>query len=109
MVLLVGVRDQFCSLKPVQVFQHHHATEQQRAWIDHILVGVLGRSAVCGFEEGDFVADIGARRDADPADFRSQGITEVVAIEIGGRDDIVLARPQQHLLEHDVGDRILDE
>src|SRR5262245_40324326 len=64
-----------------------------------------------GFEDrvpGD-VVDVAARRDADAADLRGQRVRQVVAVEIRRRDDVELVGPRQHLLQRDVGDRVLDD
>ena len=66
----------------------------------------FGRGAVRGLEDrvaGD-VVDVAARRDADAADLRGQGVGEVIAVQVERGDDVELLRPRQHLLQRDVGD-----
>src|SRR5208282_6340534 len=76
-----------------------------------VLAGVLGRRAVGGLEDpvaGD-VVDVGPRGDADPPDLRGQGVGEVVAVQVGGGDDVEVTGPGEHLLEGDVGDVVLHQ
>ena len=53
-----------------------------------------------GFEDcmARDVVDIAARRDADATHLRSQGIRQVVAVQVEGRDDIEFLGACQHLL-----------
>ena len=55
------------------------------------------------------VVDVAARRDADAADLRGQRVREVVAVEVRRRDDVELVGAGEHLLQRDVGDRVLDQ
>ena len=82
---------QFRRFKPIQVFEHHHAAEQQGTRVDHILVGVFRRGAVCGFKECNLVADIGARGDADTTYLGCQSVAEIVPIQVCRCDHIVFA------------------
>src|SRR5688572_13185945 len=95
-------------LGPAQPAQHHAAGEDQRSGVDLVLVGVLGSGAVGGLEHGDAVPLVAAGGHAEPAHLGGQGIREVVAVEVRGGQDVVLVRPQQGLLEHGVGDAVLD-
>ena len=79
---------------PAEVLEHEHAREQHRAGVDLVLPGVLRRGAVGRLEDavaGD-VVDVGARGDADAADLGGQRVGEVVAVEVGGGDDVELRR-----------------
>ena len=62
------------------------------------------------FENGvaSDVIDVAAGRDANPAHLRGECVTQVIAIQIQCGDDIEILRPRQHLLERDVGNRVLD-
>ncbi len=95
------------SRQPSQL-EHHDAGEDQRAGVDLVLVGVLGGGAVGRLEHGDAVALVAAGRHAEAADLRRQGVGEVVAVEVRGGEHVVLLGPQQDLLEHRVGDAVLD-
>ena len=55
------------------------------------------------------VVDVAARGDADPADLGGQRVGEVVAVEVGGGDDVEVLGPGEHLLQGDVGDVVLHE
>ena len=79
--------------------------------IHFVLVGVFRRRAVRRFEDGvaGDVVDVPARRDADAADLRRERVREIVAVQVRRRDDLELVRPRQHLLQRDVGNRILDD
>ncbi len=55
------------------------------------------------------VVDVGARRDADAAHLGSEGIGQIVAVEVHRRDDVELGGPGEHLLKGDVGDGVLHE
>ena len=55
------------------------------------------------------VVDVAAGRDPDSADLRGERVRQVVAVQVGGRDDIEVFGPGQHLLQRDVGDAVLYE
>ena len=57
---------------PAEVAEHHFAAEDDAAGVHLILVGVLRRGAVRGFEDGvaGEVVDVAAGGDADAADLR---------------------------------------
>jgi hypothetical protein len=48
-------------------------------------------------------------RDTDAADLRGQRVGDVVAVQVQRGDDRVLARTRQDLLQHGVGDHVLDD
>src|SRR5215203_6396159 len=95
-------------LVPAEPAQHHAAGEDQRSGVDLVLVGVLGSGAVGGLEHGDAVPLVAAGGHAEPAHLGSERVREIVAVEVRGGQDVVLVRPQQGLLEHGVGDAVLD-
>src|SRR5215470_8593723 len=66
---------------PAQVAEHHLAREDDRAGVDLVLPGVLGRRTVRRLEEcvAGVVVDVGARRDAEPADLGSRRVRNEVA------------------------------
>ena len=45
----------------------------------------------------------------DAADLCRERVGEVVAVQVHRRDDVELVRPREHLLQRDVGDRVLDD
>src|SRR5581483_10021977 len=101
-----GSHDVVGRLLPAQVLEHHHARQQHGAGVHLVLAGVLRRGAVGGLEDavpGD-VVDVAAGGDADAANLGGQRVGQVVAIEVGGGDDVELGRAGQHLLQRDVGD-----
>ena len=108
MVLAMPRLDGVGGFAPVHVAEHHHAGEDQRAGVDHVLVGVLRRGAVGGFEDRDFVGLVRARGHAEAADLGGEGVGEVVAVEVRRGEHRVLGGTQQDLLEHRVGDAVLD-
>ena len=81
-------------LVPAEVPEHHLAGEDDRARVHLVEVGVLGRGAVRGLEDGvaGDVVDVAAGRDADAADLRGERVGEVVAVEVQRRDDVELLR-----------------
>ena len=98
-------------LGPAEVAQHHLAGQDHRARVHLVLVGVFRRGAVRRLEDGvaGDVVDVAAGRDADAADLRRERVGQVVAVQVQRRDDVELVGPRQHLLERDVGDRVLDD
>ena len=80
-----------------------------RAGVDLVLVGVLGRGAVRGLEDGvaGDVVDVAAGGDADAADLRGQRVAEVIAVQIERGDDVEILGTGEHLLERDVGNGVL--
>ena len=100
--------DQVGRFLPAHVLQHHHARQQQRAGIDLVEIGVLGRGAVGGFEHGDVIGHVGAGRDTDTTDFSGDRVGQVVTIQVHGGQHRELFRTQLQQLEDDVGDAVLD-
>src|SRR5664280_2708097 len=98
-------------LGPPQVLVHHHAREQDGSGVDLVLAGVLGSGAVGGLEDtvAGHVVDVPPGCDADAAHLGGQGIGEIVAVEVGGGQDVELLGARQDLLEGDVGDAVLDQ
>src|SRR5436309_1195328 len=100
--------DEISSLRPVHIAQHHLAGQNHRTGIDLVEVCVLRRRSMSCLENrvAGVVIDIGPGRDADAADLRGERIGQVIAVQVHGRDDIVILRPDEHELQGDVGDRI---
>src|SRR5690606_38103831 len=95
---------------PAHVAQQHLAGEDDRPRVHHVLVGVLGRGAVGGFEHGvagDEV-DVAAGRDANTADLSGQGVGEIVAVQVHGGEHVKVGGTRDGLLEDDVCDDILE-
>ena len=69
----------------------------------------LGAVPCVASNTADAVADVAARRDAEAADLRRGRVGDVVAVEVRRRDHGVLVGAQQDLLEHRVGDAVLDD
>ena len=103
--------DQIGRLGPTHIPQHHLTGEDHAAGVDLVLIGVLGGGAVGGFENGvaGVVVEIAARGDADPADLSSQGVGNVIAVEVQRGDDVEVFGAGEHLLQGDVGDGVFDE
>mmetsp|Transcript_7532 Transcript_7532/g.16010 ORF Transcript_7532/g.16010 Transcript_7532/m.16010 type:complete len:294 (-) Transcript_7532:237-1118(-) len=64
-----------------------------------------------GFKHGvaSLEVDISTRRNSNPTDLCGKQITEIIAVQIQGRDHVKLRRPGQHLLQRNIGNRILDQ
>ena len=60
-------------------------------------------------EYGDVIGDVGPGGDAHAADLGGHGIREIVPVQVRSGQHVELRRPQQHELEDDVGDAILDD
>src|SRR5437763_774952 len=54
------------------------------------------------------VVNVASWRDPDAADLRRQRVTQVIAIEIQGSDDIEIFGSRQHLLECDISNGVFD-
>ncbi|MNN33563.1 hypothetical protein D3C81_1473260 [compost metagenome] len=63
------------------------------------------------FENGmpRYVVDVGARRNTDAANLRCQSVGQVVAVQVQRSDNFEIRWPRQHLLQCDIGNRILDD
>ena len=109
MVFSSDCLDEFGGFFPADEVEQHDAGENHRAGIDDVLVGVLGRGAVGGFEDRVAIADVGAGRDAEAADLRRGRVGDVVAVEVGGGQDAVVRGADDDLLEDGVGDAVVDE
>jgi len=82
--------DRLGSLELIQVAQHHHRGEDHRGRIDHVLTGVLGCGTVDGFEDGDLVAVVSGRSEAESTDQPGGEIRNDVAVQIRRHDHIEL-------------------
>jgi len=103
--------DEVGGLGPAEVAEHHFAGQNHTAGVDIIFAGVFGGGAVGGFEDGvaGVVVDVAAGGDADAADLGSEGIGDVVAVEVEGGEDFILSGTGEDLLEHGVGDDVFDD
>ena len=104
-----AVHDEVRGFLPADVAQHHLRRQDQRAGIHAILAGKTRRGAVRGLEHREAIADVAAGRDADAAHLRRERVRDVIAVEIQRGDDVVVFRPQQHLLQEIVRDHVLDD
>src|SRR5262245_41638675 len=91
------------------MLQHHDARQDDRRRVDHVQIGVFRRGAVRGLEDRRAVADVRARRHSESADLRRAGVRQVIAVQIRRGDDRIFIGSQQHLLEHRVGDAVVDQ
>src|SRR5688500_16633326 len=82
-------------LVPAHVLERQRAAQDDRPGVHLVLPGVFGRGAVGRLEHRRAVADVGARRDAEPADLGGRRVAEVVAVEVGGRDDRILVGAEE--------------
>ncbi|MNF58425.1 hypothetical protein D3C84_399800 [compost metagenome] len=89
--------------------QHHFGGQDQRARVHLVLASVLRRGAVSCFEHSNGIGQVGTRSDANTAHFGRQSIGQVVTIEVQGGNYVVFGRTQQDLLQHGVGDGVLDD
>ena len=91
--------------------QHHHPGKDHRTGVHLVLAGVLRSGAVGGLEDcvSSHIVDVSPRCDPDAADLRSEGIRDVVAVEVHRGDHVVLVGPGEDLLQECVGDRVLDQ
>src|SRR5438445_5284683 len=94
---------------PGKLFEHHRAREDEAAGVDLVLARVLGCGAVRRLVHGIAVAHVAARGEAEAAHLGRRGIGQQVAIQVRGRDDGVLVRPEHELREHRVGDPVLHD
>ena len=62
-----------------------------------------------GFEHGGAVADVGARGQADATGHGGRGIGEIIAVEVRRSDHAVFIWAELNLLEHAIGNPILDK
>src|SRR5690606_28357644 len=90
--------DEVRGLDPPQVPQHHLAGEDERAGVDLVLAGVLGSGPVGRLEDRRAVAHVATGGDAETAHLRRCRVGEVVAVEVGRGEDLVLVRPEEELL-----------
>src|SRR5580698_2962984 len=72
--------DHLGSFFPADEVEHHDAGEDDRARIDDVLVGILGRSAMSSFEDGVAIANVGAGSDAEAADLGRSRVGDVIAV-----------------------------
>src|ERR1700694_5697855 len=70
--------------------QHQRRRQNQRAGVDDVLAGILGRGAMHRLEDRDLSADIGRRREAKPTDQCRGEVAEDITIHVCRHDDIEL-------------------
>src|ERR1017187_1684074 len=105
---LHALLDQVGGFVPAEMAEHHDAGQDDGAGIDNVLVGVLGRGAEGGLEDGVAIADVGAGGDSEAAHLGRAGVGDVVAVQIRAGQHGILFRPSHHLLEDGVGDAVVD-
>ena len=88
-----------------EVAQHHHRAEDQRRRVDDVPAGVLRRRAVDRLEDGDLVAVVARRREAEAAHQARREVADDVAVEVRRDHDVELRRRLGEL----VGDVVDDE
>jgi len=101
--------DQGGGFLPVHEFEHHDPGEHDAGGVDDVEIGVFGGGAVGRLKDGVGVADVGSGGHSESADLGGAGVGEVVAIEVGGGEDVVFAGAEEDLLEDGVGDAVLHE
>src|ERR1041385_1893114 len=93
---------------PSQMIKHHHAGEDDRSRIDHVLVRVFGRGAVRGLKHGVLVANIRAGRDSQAPDLRRASVRDIVAVEVWRGQNVIFRGADNHLLEDRIGNAVID-
>jgi len=63
---------------------------------------------VARLADGEAVADVGARHEAQAADERGRAVGQDVAVQVGRHDDVVVRRLPEQLVHHRVDDLLLD-
>src|SRR3990170_602226 len=104
-----GLEDHVAGLAPAHVTEHLDTGKNDRARIDHVLVGVLGRATVRGLEKSVKVPDVPAGRNAQTPYLRRHRIGDKIPVEVGGGDHLVLVRTRDDLLEHGIRDPVLHD
>ena len=96
---------------PSHVLKHHHPREDNATGVDLILIRVLWRGPVGGFENRNtrVVVDVGAGCNTNSTHLGGQGVTDIITIQIHRGNHIKFRGSGQDLLEEDVGDAIFDE
>ena len=94
---------------PAHVTQHHHTAQNEAAGIDLVFAGILGSRAVSRFKQGHTVANVSAGSHAQPANLGRSRIAHVIAVQVQGGDDVIIAGAGEQLLQHIVGNHIFDD
>src|SRR6266540_7322716 len=92
----------------VEVTEHEDAGEHHRHRVRLVLACVLGRRAMCGLEDRGLGAEVGARRDAEPADEARAEVGDDVPVQIREDEDVVLLRPLDELHAEVVDNSVLE-
>lgn len=61
-----------------------------------------------GFADGEVIADVGGRDEAEAADKGGGAVGEDVAVEVGGDDNVVAGRLAEEFVDHGVDDLFFD-
>ena len=91
--------------------QHHFSGQNEGAGVDFVLPSVLWCCAVGGLKDGDarVVVDVGTWCNANAANLCSESIGNVVAVQVHGRQHTVFGGTSDDLLQHGVGNDVLDD
>ncbi len=103
------IDDQVTGLLPSHVFEHHNARKDDRRRVDDILAGIFRGSAMGRFEDRGIVADVCSGSHAEPSDLGRACIREIIAVQVWRGEHIIFVRTEQDLLEHRVGDTVVDQ
>src|SRR5690625_6219091 len=74
------------------------------------MAGILRCGTVCGFKNSNtcIVVDIRSRGNSDPANTGSQGVRDVISVQVQCGDHIILSRASEDLLKEGICNHILD-
>src|SRR5438105_14201919 len=75
--------DQIGGFVPAEEPEHHDTRQNNGAWIDHILVGVLGAGPGGAFEVGITLPELAAGAKASPSTLRRAAAGIVIAVKVG--------------------------
>src|SRR6266404_1177345 len=100
------VNNLLADLAPTEMFEHHHPGQNYGGRVDHILVRVFWSGAMRGFKHGGSISDIGSWSHSQAAYLRRRCVRKIVTVQVWSRENRVLIRANQDLLEDRIGDAV---
>ena len=72
----------------INMYEHHHSSEQEPGRVSQVLTGTAGSRAMDGFKHGTIVTDICRARKANRARDLGRYVGENISVEVGHDDNI---------------------
>ena len=86
--------------------QHHFCRQNQRTWVHFVQTSIFWCSTVGCFKASVLVRNICTWGNTNTTNLCSQGVRDVVTVQVAASDHIVFSRTQQDLLQESISNRV---